>query len=208
MAMNLKWPENHHCVSKIHLFSHSPECLFHTSSFTSHPQYCLPPFVSWWPYWQLPWENWNNQQKCQFPTTMPTHLLTQLWGLPASPHRWIDKPSVFWSKAFPSTYALDPTFSTLVKNIFKKYFSPSSLHNQIPSQQFSLVSIETCCFSYFGKRERNFLLIPLLIWAPFLLLPFRAKLLGEISYLHCLLFLSSHHYMIPFPIRLYPLPTS
>lgn len=74
----------------------------------------------------------------QFLTTMPTHLLTQLWGLPALPHRWTDEPPVLWSKAFPSTYALDLIFSTLVKNIFKKIYHHLSHKIKFPLNNFIL----------------------------------------------------------------------
>lgn len=74
----------------------------------------------------------------QFPTTMPTHLLTQLWGLPALPHGWTDEPPVLWSTAFPSTYTLYLIFSTLVKNIFKKIYHHLSHIIKFPLNNFVL----------------------------------------------------------------------
>ena len=75
-----------------------------------------------------------------FPTTMPMHLLAQLPGLPALPHRGTDKLSVLWSKVFSSTYMLDPIFSILVKNIFKKIVLPLSYIIKFPLNNLILAA--------------------------------------------------------------------
>lgn len=150
MTMNLRWSENHTVFLKP---IYSPPLLntYFTPLLSPHIPYIaslLP--LSWWPYWQLYWENWSNLQDApQSPTTMSTHLLIQLQGIPAlTRDGLINHPFSVLKPFLPLVHKIQCSLSHS-RISFKRFSAPSLLHGHIfPLKWISPVCTETLFLSF------------------------------------------------------------